>query len=197
MNTLGLLRHGPTSWNREKRIQGTCDIPLDLGSFYSAAWQQLLEAHGPWDCIVTSPLSRCRQTARLLFPDQQPLVHDGLREQDWGDWTGRTLPEIRLQDMPQVKLQEQRGWAFTPPAGESRTHLRDRVLNAIADICRSRDNSRILLVTHLGVIKVLINHILQTPFLPDDSAKVIKRGLHLISQDGPRLQILQKNKTPP
>ena len=117
MNVLGLLRHGPTSWNRDKRIQGVRDIPLDRNAFDPAPWRELLLAHGPWDRIVTSPLSRACETARLLFPDRPLESMAGLREQDWGTWTGRTIAELRRDFPGSVEAQEHRGWDFTPPGG--------------------------------------------------------------------------------
>jgi Fructose-2,6-bisphosphatase len=99
MNVIGLLRHGPTSWNRDKRIQGIRDIPLDREAFEPSPWRELLLAHGPWDLVVTSPLSRASETARLLFPDRPLNISDDLREQDWGEWTGLTITELR-RDFP-------------------------------------------------------------------------------------------------
>ena len=90
MNVIGLLRHGPTVWNREKRIQGMTDTPLDPG-FDPRSWRETLTAHGPWDYAATSPLQRARETARLLFPECTSEIVPGLREQDWGAWTGRTV----------------------------------------------------------------------------------------------------------
>jgi broad specificity phosphatase PhoE len=197
MNIIGLLRHGQTSWNREKRIQGILDIPLDPDAFYSPFWHQLLEAHGPWDCIVSSPLHRCRQTANLFFPERRILIHDNLREQDWGRWTGHTITDLLAAHADELHCQERRGWDFTPPGGESRKHLLDRVIAAITDICEAHDNARILLVVHLGVIKVLINHLLATPYLPENSAFIHKRALHLIAQHDQQLRLLQANVSTP
>lgn len=193
MNVLGLLRHGPTSWNRDKRIQGVRDIPLDRDAFDPAPWRELLLAHGPWDRIVTSPLSRAYETARLLFPDRSVESMAGLREQDWGTWTGRTIAELRRDFPGSVEAQEDLGWDFTPPHGESRRSVLTRVLRAVDDATRGRNGERILFVTHLGVIKIVLNHLQGGPFLPGNSARVAKRALHLLRQDDSGLSILQTN----
>lgn len=192
MNVVGLLRHGPTAWNREKRIQGTTDIPLDP-AFDPTPWLQALDAHGPWDRVVTSPLSRARETAGLLFPGRELEIAAGLMEQDWGDWTGMTVAGLRRDFPGRIEAQEDRAWDFTPPGGESRREVLDRVLAAIAGAVRGRDGERILLVTHLGVIKIVLNHLLGSPFLPGASAAVAKRALHLLAADGTGLRILQTN----
>lgn len=192
MNVVGLLRHGPTAWNRDKRIQGTTDIPLDQ-AFDPTPWLQALDAHGPWDRVVTSPLARARETAGLLFPGRELEIAAGLMEQDWGEWTGMTVAGLRRDFPGRIEAQEARAWDFTPPGGESRREVLDRVLAAITGAVRGRDGERILLVTHLGVIKIVLNHLLGAPFLPGASAAVTKRALHLLASDAAGLRILQTN----
>lgn len=193
MNVIGLLRHGPTSWNRDKRIQGITDIPLDRENFDPRPWRTVLDEHGPWDHIVTSPLSRAVDTARMLFPDRFPEQDPDLCEQDWGDWTGSSIRELRMRYPGAVEVQEALGWNFTPNRGESRCRMLTRVLAALERITTGRNNQRILVVTHFGVIMVILNHLQGTTFLPDDSAPVAKRALHLLQQDSDGLTILQTN----
>ncbi len=196
MTVIGLLRHGPTAWNREKRIQGTSDTPLGP-NFDPRPWRHALDAHGPWDRVVSSPLRRARDTARLLFPEREAEVVPGLREQDWGAWTGLTVAGLRRDHPGLVEAQEARGWDFTPPGGESRRQVLDRALAAIGEAARGRGGERILAVTHLGVIKILLNHLEDSPFLPGDSADVAKRALHLLAFDGEGLRILKTNVSVP
>lgn len=196
MTVIGLLRHGPTAWNREKRIQGTSDTPLEP-NFDPRPWRHALDAHGPWDRVVSSPLRRARDTARLLFPEREAEVVPGLREQDWGAWTGLTVAGLRRDHPGLVEAQEARGWDFTPPGGESRRQVLDRALAALAEAARGRDGERILAVTHLGVIKIVLNHLQDSPFLPGDSADVAKRALHLLAFDGEGLRILKTNVSVP
>ena len=193
MNIFGLLRHGPTLWNLRKQIQGQEDIPLDLDAFKAEPWQKLLAEYGPWDHIVSSSLSRCRTTCELLFPGRAYTVDDDLREQHWRQWTGQTLKQITRQTPGSLEVQEGRGWDFTPPGGESRRQVLARVLKAIDRAAAGRNKQRILLITHLGVIKILLNHLENTPFLPGQSIRVAKRALHLLHRDDGQLSILQTN----
>lgn len=197
MNVVGLLRHGPTAWNRDKRIQGRRDIPLDREHFDLPPWQALLDATGPWDRIVASPLSRARETALLLFPGRSPELDEGLAEQDWGEWTARRIADIRQNSPGGIEAQEARGWDFTPPGGESRRDVLARALEAIAGATAGRDGQRVLMVTHLGVIKIVLNHLLGSPFLPGDSAPVAKRALHLLEVSEGLPRILQTNMRVP
>lgn len=196
MNIIGLLRHGPTSWNRTKQIQGITDIPLDTERFDPAPWQTLLAAHGPWDAIVSSPQIRAHQTAELLLPGREITLDAAFREQDWGRWTGWTLRDLQEQHPGLVEIQEARGWEFTPPDGESRMNVLQRSLDALQRIATAGDGRRILVVTHLGVIKIILNYLEKKPFLPGQSTLVAKRALHLIRQDGPTLSIVQTNIAP-
>lgn len=196
MTTLGLLRHGPTAWNREKRIQGGQDIPLDRQAFDPSPWRQLLAAYGPWDHVVTSPLSRAFETAEILFPALSLQTDPGLREQDWGQWTGRTIAGLRRTSPGLVENQEARGWDFTPPEGESRRSVLQRALAAIDNAARGRDGQRVLLVTHFGVIMAVLNHLQGTTFLPETSTRITKRALHLLGWDQTGLCLLTANLRP-
>lgn len=193
MNIIGLLRHGPTIWNRSKQLQGIRDIPLDTAAFQIEPWQKLLRQYGPWDHIVTSTLSRCIETCHLLLPGQAHDLDHDLREQDWGQWTGQTLKLIGAESPGSIEAQEQRGWDFTPPGGENRREVLSRVQAAIRKATDNRDGERILFITHLGVIQILLNHLQNTLFLPNHSTPVVKRGLHLLGEDAGHLSILKIN----
>jgi len=193
MTVIGLLRHGPTAWNRDKLIQGDSDVPLDEDSFTAESWRRVVLSHGPWDGLVCSPLSRCRRTCELLFPDRQYSVEADLREQNWGVWTGATLAEIEARFPGAIAAQERRGWDFTPGGGESRRAVLARSLAAIDRISAGRGGERILIVTHLGVIKMLLNHLHGSLFLPRQSFAVSKRALHLLRRDEGRLSIIAHN----
>ena len=63
---LGLLRHGQTDWNIDLRLQGSSDIPLnDTGKEQARIAGTKLSA-SDWDVIISSPLSRARETAQLI-----------------------------------------------------------------------------------------------------------------------------------
>ena len=193
MNIIGLLRHGPTAWNHLKQIQGIADIPLDASSFDAAPWQRLLGDHGPWDHIVTSSLRRCRETCQLLFPGRPYDIDSDLREQDWGEWTGKTLKEIIAASPGIVEAQEKLGWDFTPPGGECRRDALARAHRAIRRATGNQDGERILFITHSGIINIILNHLENTAFVPEQSSQVAKRALHLLRQDGGQLSILKTN----
>jgi broad specificity phosphatase PhoE len=150
MPLLGLIRHAPTEWNREGRVQGRADTPLsDEGRAMLAGWippAQLLAAD--W---VSSPLQRCRETARHLAG--YPVPTDPiLQEMDWGEWQGHTLEELRRSSPDEMHRREAMGWDFAPPNGESPRDVSVRFKSFLERI--ARQDRPTVAVTHRGVIRV-------------------------------------------
>jgi probable phosphoglycerate mutase len=146
-----LLRHGPTSWNAEGRIQGRADPPL------SAAGRARVRSWAiPAACRearwLTSPLRRARETADLLAPGRASLV-PALIEMDWGAFEGRTLAAIRAEDPAGMADNEARGLDFRPPGGESPRDVRRR----LTALLRNLPAGRAVAVTHKGVIRAGIS----------------------------------------
>lgn len=186
MIRLGLIRHARTPWNLEKKIQGSTDIPLSPeGKREAARWGELLTSE-PFDVILSSPLIRARETSRLLS-DQMgiPLFFDtDLREQDFGDWEGRRITDIRKKDPKAIEFQESRGWEFCPPEGESRTRVLERVSKAFEKAAKAFENQYILVVTHQSVMKIVIYNALKRTFGPDETPLLKDYSLHDLIWDG-------------
>lgn len=122
---IALIRHGPTDWNAEKRLQGRADRSLsDDGRAEVGRWKVPVEYHAlEW---VASPLSRARQTAELLALDiarHEPAVI----EMDWGDWEGHTRDELDGIYGDEVAARAALGLDLRPHNGESPRDVRDRV----------------------------------------------------------------------
>lgn len=192
----GCLRHGETAWNRDKRIQGQGEHPLtELGQEQARAWGRALVGQG-WRRILSSDLGRAQETAALLNEALGlPLLADPrLREQDWGDWTGRTVKELEALDPQAVADQEAAGWDFRPPGGESRREVLDRALAALDDAARGRTgpaphtpaaSGPALVITHRGVLKCLAYDCLGWTFLPHEPDPLKPRRLHRFRWTGP------------
>jgi probable phosphoglycerate mutase len=88
------------------------------------------------------------------------MVHDArLREQDWGQWTGRTMAQIRTTHRELFTQQERRGWSFCPPGGEERLDVLARARDALREAGRAWPQERLLVISHEGVLKCLIYHL--------------------------------------
>jgi broad specificity phosphatase PhoE len=176
----GLLRHGETVWNSEKRVQGHGDSPLtDLGRARIEQWGRFLTRCG-WQAIVCSDLGRVRETVAILNRFLQLPVHEDqrLREQHWGEWEGLKVAEVYRDHTAVLDRESARGWDFRPPGGESRREVRDRVLAALDAARAMVKGEKILVVCHLGVIKCLLYSAAGCSFRPDENITFDKGCLH-------------------
>ena len=94
---LGWIRHGQTEWNRLGRIQGSTDIPLDQEGRRQAQVlaERLAGESWRWDGVVSSPLQRAAETARIIADRLSlPLAWDArLKERSFGSAEGTTQAE--------------------------------------------------------------------------------------------------------
>jgi len=191
----GIMRHGETEWNTEKRIQGQSDSPLTaLGRKTARRWAHWL-ASGPWDRLLVSDLGRARETAAILNTQLKlPLTVDArLREQDWGAWTSRTIAELRRTEPGRLHRMEARGWRFQPPDGESREAVWRRSSSALRDAARQWPGQSILVIAHGGVIKSLLYRLMERRFLPSEPPVLLPRALHRLRHGSQGLAIEKRN----
>ncbi|WP_300154385.1 histidine phosphatase family protein [Solidesulfovibrio sp.] len=182
--TFYLLRHAATYWNLEKRIQGQWDSELaPVGQAAAAALAEPLSRLG-LSRIVSSDLGRAKATVGILnLRLRLPITLDKrLREQHFGQWTGK-----RWRDVPEEALRraEAAGWGFTPPEGESREEVRLRAEHALADAARANAGRTVLVVTHQGVVKAVLYHLLGRDYLPGEPRILDPDRLQrVVCQDG-------------
>lgn len=144
---IAFLRHGPTDWNEEGRIQGRIDMPLsEAGRVKMAA---LLPPAG-FAIAYTSPLGRARETAKLLGY-ANAIVDERLAEHNWGDWEGMTREEILARDGGDAFAKAGSGIDFTPKNGESTRDLLARVAAFLRE--RAGDPRDAVAIAHRGVLR--------------------------------------------
>lgn len=191
----GLMRHAPTEWNREKRLQGQDDSPLLVESVTLARnWGERLRPLG-WDRILASDLGRTRRTAELVNRALKvPLELDSrLREKDWGRWTGENLSRIAAAAPGHLAALESEGWTFRPPDGEDRLEVWRRSSEALRDAGQRWPGRRILVVTHEGVIKCLLYRLTARNFLPGEPPLLRPAHLHRMRYRDGRLDVESVN----
>ena len=145
---LSIYRHAPTRMNRAHRYQGMQDEPLDWEGEQVA---YAIEPSRTTQVVYVSPLSRSRQTARILFPSAQQVVVDGLAEMDFGDFDGFTYRE--LSDDPRYQEWVDSGCTSQCPNGESRAQFVGRIAAGIRTVlcdARERGVSEAVVVAHGG-----------------------------------------------
>jgi len=195
MTRFGLIRHAQTRWNREKRIQGQSDSPLTAdGKRQATRWGQVLKPFG-WDRIIASDTGRARQTAKFINACLNiSLTTDSrLREQDWGQWAGKTIAELKTEIPHELDEQARAGWAFCPPGGEDRGDVQKRSEKALLEATAQWPGNNILVVTHEGVIKSLIYHLCGRKFLATEPALLKPYQLHRLVHDQGGLRVEELN----
>jgi broad specificity phosphatase PhoE len=145
MTLLALIRHMPTVWNKEGRLQGQRDTPLDPDAIPD--WRLPPELVG--FRVLVSPLIRARDTTARLGVTPRPDPR--LIEMSWGEWEGYTLPELRLGFAGTIDELESQGLDLRPPGGESPRDVQLRVGPLLAEIAASGASTTA--VTHKGVIR--------------------------------------------
>src|SRR5580693_205706 len=92
---LWLIRHGETAWSLSGAHTGRTDLPLtDRGKQRAEALGQLLNGR-QFALVLSSPLQRARDTCRLAGYGSQAVIDDDLQEWDYGDYEGRSTPDIQ------------------------------------------------------------------------------------------------------
>lgn len=183
MVRFGIIRHARTDWNLEKKIQGREDIALcRQGIDEAAGWGKILKSE-KFDLIVSSPMIRARQTAKIISEKiGVDIEFDvNLREQDFGLWEGKKIPDIRKDEPGILEVQELRGWGFCPPHGEDRKNVLNRALKAIRKAAESFAERHVLVVTHNSVIKSILYHLMNRAFLPDERKVMMAYHLHVLT----------------
>ena len=158
------VRHGETDWNRDGRLQGQRDIPLngrgrDQAASVGRTLRQLAGRRGldvaQLD-FVSSPLGRTCATMELLRPvlglsGRGYRTDHRLKEIAFGRWEGLTWPEIKAAD-PALYAERKRGkWSFEAPGGESYAGLVERIRPWVAT---AGDNA--VVVSHGGVARAML-----------------------------------------
>ncbi len=182
MTRLVFIRHGPTRWNAEGRIQGRTDVALSAPGVIEVGRWRLPDEFRPYRWFA-SPLLRAAQTARLLGA-LEICFEPALGEMRWGAWEGRRLDEIRAEDPSGTADIEARGLDFAPPGGESPRQVQARLAPFLA--ARAAAAAPAIIVTHKGVIRALYAQATGWPMLgkPPDRLDWSAAHLFQIAADG-------------
>jgi probable phosphoglycerate mutase len=155
-----LIRHGETDWNREGRLQGAQDIPLNaLGRRQAVEAALRLKELAPDFAVLpylASPMQRARETMEILrgelgLDPSAYTVDQRLRELTFGTWEGFTWRDIRKAEREQAQLRERNKWSFVPPDGESYAMLAERIRPVLAELI-----TETVIVSHGGVARAVL-----------------------------------------
>jgi probable phosphoglycerate mutase len=156
---IDFIRHGEPEGGRVYRGHGVDDPLSETG------WAQMWMALGegcPWTQIVSSPLRRCRAFAECLAARHglSLMVDERLREVGFGAWEGRTPDEIRASNPGEYAAFFCDPVRNRPPGAESLEAFFARVAAALGDVAREYADRQVLMITHAGVIRAVLAHVL-------------------------------------
>jgi probable phosphoglycerate mutase len=204
MTRVLLIRHGETSWNREQRWQGHADVPLceegyeqarRLASFLSDPRYD--GGASPIRLVYSSDLLRASQTAEVLG---RALGFDKRLEPDWreidvGRWAGCRREEIRARFAEEWRRIAD-GEDLPRGGGETFGAFSARVVAALERVRRAHEHETVAVVTHGGVIRAALLHVLGLPWLRmREVAAVSNTAINELSWDGARWAVAGRNQT--
>ena len=192
-----LVRHGETTLNREGRVQGLGDAPLnETGEAQARAVADALALDAPFH-LYASPLSRAAQTARPIAGAHgvTPATVEDLREADVGELDGLTIAQVR-EHYPEFM----RRWAedagdATMPGGESLRDVRCRAWRAVRELAARHEDATIVAVTHNFVIQTVLSGALGVPL---DNARRMRQEPGCITRlefAAGRVSLVSSNET--
>ena len=155
-----LIRHGTTQGNLEKRFVGTLDLPLIPQG--EALARRVGTTLPRVEHIYTSPLSRCRRTAELLWPGVESTAIPQLRESDFGPFEGKNHEELKDDPLYQAWI-GQSGTRLNfaaMPVGESAEQVVARMsrgLELLTADARRRGFQQVGVVSHGGSLMGLLS----------------------------------------
>ncbi len=162
-----LVRHGETVANREFRYLGLRDDELSERGRIQAEQLTIALASLPIAAVYSSPLRRASETAAAIATRHSLAVdiEAGLREASFGVWEGMSRAEVlaRSEDDARQLLAWEREPTCAPPQGESFAAVQTRILTTVAQLASTHAGQTIVLVSHVGPIKVLLCQALGAP----------------------------------
>lgn len=181
--TLAFIRHGQTDWNRDDRIQGSSDIPLnDTGREQARAAERMLEAWS-WDAVVSSPLSRARETAAIVADGlglELGAAYPELAERDYGPFEGAPS----TASMTQYPARDY-------PGAEPLDAVVERCLRGLARIDADHPGQNVIVVCHGTIMKYTLIRLTGYP------VDAVHNGtVSAIERDGDGWRVLTVNGEP-
>lgn len=167
--TLYIVRHGQTDWNREGRIQGNTDNPLNATGQAQAedVGSQLGEVS--LDYVYPSGLTRAIQTAEAIAGETPVTPDPRLNERSRGIYEGRIAAEVNDEFRPRFRSLDD-----DMDGGESLRSIAARVGEATRDIVENHMGRTVMVVGHSGVNPLVIGELIDLP--PERAIAEIRQG---------------------
>lgn len=167
--TVYIVRHGETDYNKEKRLQGEIDIPMNEYGRELARLTAAGLADVPFDKAFSSPLGRAKETAKTILGDRQVSLFEDSRivEISLGEYEGLYFSEenYNIPDPDFMKFFDEPQNYRTPPKGESFFDVINRTGAFWEELIHdaSNEGKTILVTSHGATIRGLLTYIQKLP----------------------------------
>lgn len=151
-----LIKHGKTDFNDQGKRQGSTDLSLNDRGIKEISILKEEFNDTIFDVIFSSPLKRALESAQILFPKQNIVKNDLLREFDFGELEGVRFSEP-LEKFPENAVEEYNGKKFLlPNKGETFENVVHRVQRFLQLIVHGfGPDTTIAIVTHATIIEIM------------------------------------------
>jgi len=168
MTTLFFIRHGETPSNSLHVRQGVhIDDYLNTQGILQIEKIVPIVKELKLDVLITSYLHRAEESAALLNQKLEkplPVIHDfRLHERDFGSLTGKKMEEWDKLLPGHAEFERLQTYDYRPYGGENTEDVRQRSLTAILDLITNNPDKRVGIITHNGVIRLLLFHFPEMP----------------------------------
>lgn len=157
MTDIYLIRHGETELNSKGVYYGWTDCRLnDRGLAQAEELAEILQ-HVSFDVVISSTLERAVETAVIVsgFSRDGIILDERLREMNFGEWEGMHFTDAQKKYRQESELWCSDWYKAAPPSGESLEDMFCRVKSCIDDITEQYRGKKILIVSHLGSMRII------------------------------------------
>lgn len=153
-----LIRHGLTEANIKGRYAGVMDVPVCEEGIQKLKALKAEYKYPDADICFSSPLTRCLQTCKEIYPEKTPQIVEDLKEYNFGDWEGKTTDELSKNPefISWLKNRENN----RAPNGESGAEFYKRITNAFESVVEELMKKGVTssaIFAHGGVITTLLS----------------------------------------
>jgi alpha-ribazole phosphatase len=152
-----LIRHGLSEGSTDGKYIGQTDVMLTEEGKRQLKDMKERMLYPRAEVVISSPMNRCLETAKILYPDSNPLILDGLNEYDFGEFEGQTAEELKTDPAFTDWL---KGGADTgAPFGETNGQFQKRVCTCFNELVAGLIKTGVgdaVIISHGGVIMTLL-----------------------------------------
>ena len=154
---INFIRHGAIDETLSGKYIGTTDVPLSEKGRLDLKKLDYEYRYPGTQVVFTSPLKRCTETCKILYPELNPLSITALSECNFGEWEGKTAEELKNDSDFEKWLAGDN--SVKPPRGESNADFTRRICRMFESIVEGHmktGTTESVIVTHGGVIMTLL-----------------------------------------